>query len=116
VTFFSSFRIFPFPTPDAYNWIDEDRPAGWDPLTDSSSDLILISEEMLASWTSIARINRNDFIPTVAKRQPAVRTLLDAFNETGSFICSMSGSGSAVFGVYEALLPRLRWARSRGRQ
>jgi 4-diphosphocytidyl-2C-methyl-D-erythritol kinase len=58
---------------------------------------------MLASWQSIARVNRNDFIPTVAKRRPQVRDLLDAFNDTGSFICSMSGSGSAVFGVYEAL-------------
>lgn len=94
---------FSIPTADAYNWIDEDRPPGWDPLTDSSSDLILISEDMLASWQSIARINRNDFIPTVAKRHPAVRTLLDAFKETGSFICSISGSGSTVFGVYEAL-------------
>jgi 4-diphosphocytidyl-2-C-methyl-D-erythritol kinase len=94
---------FSVPTADAYNWIDEDRPPGWDPLTDSSSDLILISEEMLASWNSIARVNRNDFIPTVAKRHPELRTYLEAFKETGSFLCSMSGSGSAVFGVYEAL-------------
>ena len=94
---------FCVPTPDAYNWIDEDRPAGWDPIHDSSSDLILISEEMLASWKAISKINRNDFIPTVAKRKPQLRTLLDAFQETGSFICSMSGSGSSVFGVYEAL-------------
>jgi 4-diphosphocytidyl-2-C-methyl-D-erythritol kinase len=94
---------FSIPTADAYNWIDEDRPPGWDPLTDSSSDLIVMSEEMLASWHSIARLNRNDFIPTVIKRHPQIRSLLDSFNESGSFICSLSGSGSTVFGVYEAL-------------
>ncbi len=94
---------FTVPTPEAYQWIDEDRPTDPDPTVYSASDLLLITEEMLGSWTSIARVNRNDFIGSVADRRPKIREFLSVFKETGSFLCSMSGSGSAVFGVYEAL-------------
>jgi 4-diphosphocytidyl-2-C-methyl-D-erythritol kinase len=94
---------FSVPTPDAYNWIDEDRPTDPDPTTYSASDLLLITEEMLASWSSIARVNRNDFISPVAERHPKIREYLEMFKDLGSFLCSMSGSGSAVFSVFDAL-------------
>lgn len=93
---------FQVPTPEAYSWIDADRPTDGDP-SDSASDLLLITEKMLANWKSVAALSRNDFIESVADRHPEVRALLNAFKESGSFLCSMSGAGSTVFGVYEAL-------------
>ncbi|HUQ19771.1 MAG TPA: 4-(cytidine 5'-diphospho)-2-C-methyl-D-erythritol kinase [Gemmatimonadaceae bacterium] len=94
---------FSVATPEAYQWIDEDRPTDPDPTTYSASDLLLITEDMLASWQSIARVNKNDFIGPVADRHPVIREYLAMFKDLGSFLCSMSGSGSAVFGVYDAL-------------
>ena len=94
---------FSVSTPEAYQWIDEDRPVDADPTTYSASDLLLITEQMLANWGSISKVNRNDFISTVATRHPRIRELLGVFKDTGSFLCSMSGSGSAVFGVYDPL-------------
>lgn len=90
-------------TQDGYDWIDADRQPHGDPMHYSSSDLLLITEQMLASWQSVAKVSRNDFIPSVAQRHPRVKTLLDAFKETGSFLCSMTGSGSTVFGIYDPL-------------
>lgn len=94
---------FQVATPEAYDWIDADRPGGADPSRYSASELLLVTDEMLASWESVARLSRNDFIDSVAERHPRLRALLDAFKETGSFLCSMSGAGSTVFGVYDAL-------------
>lgn len=94
---------FQVPTPEAYNWIDADRQKDGDTMTYSASDLLLITEEMLSSWHSVAALSRNDFIPSVAQRHPRARVLLDAFRDTGSFLCSMSGSGSTFFGIYDPL-------------
>lgn len=94
---------FEIATPEAYSWLDEIIPKEDDPSRYSASDLLLITEEMLSNWESVARLNRNDFIGPVADRYPEIRTLIDAFKGTGSFLCSMTGSGSTVFGVYDAL-------------
>jgi len=94
---------FQVATPDAYAWLDEDRPSDGDPTRYSSSDLLLITEDMLASWGSIAKLSRNDLIEPVQARHPEVRGLLDALKETGSFICSMTGAGSTLFGIYDVL-------------
>jgi 4-diphosphocytidyl-2-C-methyl-D-erythritol kinase len=94
---------FRVPTPEAYEWIDADRPDHTDHSHDSASDLLLITEEMLASWLSVAALSRNDFIPSVTERHPRLRVLLDTFKETGSFLSSMSGAGSTLFGVYDVL-------------
>ncbi len=94
---------FQVSTADAYSWIDAERPSEGKMDEHSASDLLLISDEMLASWQSVAKLNRNDFIAPVADRHPEIRVHLEQLKETGSFLCSMSGSGSTLFGVYEAL-------------
>lgn len=94
---------FQIPTADAYSWLDADRPSGGEIEEHSASDLLLISDEMLASWKSVAKLNRNDFIAPVADRYPQIRTHLENLKGTGSFLCSMTGSGSTLFGIYEAL-------------
>jgi len=101
---------FQVPTAEAYSWLDADRPSEGDMSEHSASDLLLISDEMLARWKSVAKLNRNDFIAPVAARHPEIMTHLDNLKGTGSFLCSMTGSGSTLFGVYEALpeAPALR--------
>lgn len=94
---------FQIATGDAYSWLDADRPSEGDMSGHSASDLLLISDEMLAGWKSVGKLNRNDFIAPVADRYPQVRTHLENLKGTGSFFCSMTGSGSTLFGVYEAL-------------
>ena len=94
---------FEISTADAYSWLDADRPSEGRMTEHSASDLLLISDEMLGSWKSVGELNRNDFIAPVADRFPQVRTHLENLRETGSFFCSMTGSGSTLFGVYEAL-------------
>ena len=90
-------------TADAYSWIDAERPSEGEIEGHSASDLLLISDEMLASWQSVAKLNRNDFISPVADRYPEIRAHLETLTETGSFFASMTGSGSTLFGLYEAL-------------
>lgn len=101
---------FQISTADAYSWLDADRPSEGEMTEQSASDLLLISDEMLGSWKSVRKLNRNDFIAPVADRYPQVRTHLENLKGTGSFFCSMTGSGSTLFGVYEALpeAPALR--------
>ena len=94
---------FQVATPDAYDWIDADRAAHTDRSRHDALELLLLTEEMLASWPSVARLSHNDFIDSVARRHPELHALLDAFKEAGSFLCSMSGAGSTVFGVYDTL-------------
>jgi 4-diphosphocytidyl-2-C-methyl-D-erythritol kinase len=94
---------FKVATPEAYNWIDADRRSDGDVMSDSGSDLLLITEELLSSWQSVTNLSRNDFIPSVTQRHPGAAALLDTFRDTGSFLWSMSGSGSTFFGIYDSL-------------
>jgi 4-diphosphocytidyl-2-C-methyl-D-erythritol kinase len=94
---------FDVSTADAYSWLDAARPAGGMISGHSASDLLLISDEMLASWESVAKLNRNDFIAPVGERHPEIREHLENLKETGSFFCSMTGSGSTLYGIYDAL-------------
>jgi 4-diphosphocytidyl-2-C-methyl-D-erythritol kinase len=94
---------FQVATPDAYSWIDADRAAGTDRNHQEALEPSLITGEMLATWTSMARLSRNDFIDSVAGRHPRLRPLLDALKESGSLLCSMTGAGSTLFGIYDKL-------------
>jgi 4-diphosphocytidyl-2-C-methyl-D-erythritol kinase len=88
---------------DAYGWLDEERPSEGDMLRHSASDLLLISDETLTNWENVTNLSRNDFIPPVSMRHPEIRTFLDTLAKTGAFLCSMTGSGSTLFGIYESL-------------
>jgi len=90
-------------TQEGYDWIDADRDSEGDPMRYSESDLLLITEQMLTSWQSVAALSRNDFIASVSQRHPQVTELLEAFKDTGSLLCSMTGSGSTLFGIYDPL-------------
>ena len=94
---------FQVATPDAYSWIDADRAAETDRNPQEALEPSLMTGEMLATWTTMAWLSRNDFIDSVAGRHPRLCALLDALKESGSFLSSMSGTGSTLFGVYDTL-------------
>lgn len=77
-------------TPDAYRWFDEDGPK---PARSSASGLP-------AGWPSWAQGVRNDLEAPVARRHPEIRRVIRRMRVLGAFHAAMSGSGSAVFGLF----------------
>ncbi len=51
---------------------------------------------------SVLEAFENDFQPAVFDHFPAVRQARDELLDTGSFFASLSGSGSAVFGLFDS--------------
>ena len=76
-------------TAAAYGWFDEDGGVQDAPRT-------------LAAWPEAPLSVRNDLEPPVARRHPLVAELVDAFERAGAATAAMSGSGSAVFGLFES--------------
>ena len=83
----------------AYGWFDEDGGVQDAPRT-------------LAAWKEAPLSVRNDLEPPVARRHPLVAELVDAFEQSGSAAAAMSGSGSAVFGLFESSIQAARAARA----
>ena len=67
-------------------------------------DFGVSTKEAFAWWDQqkAARRSRasNDLQSVVAKRHPVVAKLVRALNKEGAFLASLSGSGSAVFGLF----------------
>jgi 4-diphosphocytidyl-2C-methyl-D-erythritol kinase len=59
--------------------------------------------EALAGWSALERLAHNDFEPVVAARHPEIAGLLGALRTAGASPAMMSGSGSAVFGVFSEM-------------
>ncbi len=76
-------------TPEAYEWFDRDgkprRPA---------------KGGVIATWPAWANGLRNELEPPVVARFPHVRRIKEALTSLGAVHAAMSGSGSAVFGVF----------------
>ena len=77
-------------TRDAYQWLDESgtlaaASAPWPPPE---------------SWEDVAARARNSFEPVLFDRFPILRELRDALRRAGAAIAMLSGSGSALFGVF----------------
>ena len=77
-------------TPDAYGWFDLDGPA----------PRVRPGRPPLPSWPAWARQLRNDLEPPVVRRHPAIGGLVRALRSLGADHAAMTGSGSAVFGVF----------------
>jgi 4-diphosphocytidyl-2-C-methyl-D-erythritol kinase len=61
------------------------------------------TKEAFGWWDASSRrsgANSNDLQAVVAKRHPIVSKLVRALNKEGAFHASLSGSGSAVFGLF----------------
>jgi 4-diphosphocytidyl-2-C-methyl-D-erythritol kinase len=78
-------------TPDAYRWFDLDGPHGRRPRPRSPA---------LPTWPPWAAELRNDLEAPVVRRHPTVGRLVRSLKMAGADHAAMSGSGSAVFGLF----------------
>lgn len=81
-------------TKEAYSWYDEDRVAG---LKEPRELQILP-----VPWPSRAAQMVNDLEPPVMRRHPEIVEMKAALRTGGAIAASMSGSGSAVFGLFRS--------------
>jgi 4-diphosphocytidyl-2-C-methyl-D-erythritol kinase len=97
---------FGISTADAYGWLDADRsspnqtrePEFLDP---SLSDMVEVG------WPSGPLALKNDLMGPVARRHPAVFEMIQACVSLGAIGAQMTGSGSAVFGLFpESVAPK----------
>ena len=83
-------------TPQAFAWWDEQARAGQAGRAGRAGQALIA----------------NDLQIVVARRHPIVRALVDALRRQGAFQASLSGSGSAVFGLFRTRAAALRAARA----
>jgi 4-diphosphocytidyl-2-C-methyl-D-erythritol kinase len=81
-------------TAEAYAWYDDDRTAG----VKEPRELQILP----VPWPSRAAQMVNDLEPPVVRRHPEIGTLKAALREAGAVAAVMSGSGSAVFGLFRS--------------
>jgi 4-diphosphocytidyl-2-C-methyl-D-erythritol kinase len=80
-------------TIEAYSWYDDDRAAG---VREPRGELQILP----VPWPSRAAQMVNDLEPPVMRRHPEIGTIKTALREAGAVAAAMSGSGSAVFGLF----------------
>lgn len=84
-------------TADAYRWLDVDRGAtGSVPPAPPAPG----SQPVEVGWPSRSVRLVNDLMAPVVQRHPAVREMVEACLAAGAVAAQMSGSGSAVFGLF----------------
>lgn len=81
-------------TAEAYSWYDDDRAAG---LKEPREIQVLP-----VPWPTRAAQMINDLEPPVVRRHPEITALKTALREGGAVAAAMSGSGSAVFGLFRS--------------
>lgn len=81
-------------TAEAYAWYDEDRAAG----LRENRELQLLP----VPWPSRAAQMINDLEPPVMRRHQEIGALSHQLRELGATAAAMSGSGSAVFGLFRS--------------
>jgi len=84
---------FAVATKDAYAWLAHDRGS-----YESRSTVIQPAD--LDTWESIAAVAVNEFEPVVSRRHPEISRCIESLREGGALLSMLSGSGSAVFGVF----------------
>jgi len=88
---------FGVPTADAYGWLDADRASGANGQADPVGHP---RREVEVGWPSGPLSLVNDLTAPVARRHPGVREMIDACLSQGALAAQMSGSGSAVYGLF----------------
>lgn len=85
---------FRIATPDAYQWFDEAVAPPERPATTSAGAANL-------GWPTGPLAIRNDLLPAVAARHPVIEDIVWACRDAGAEAAGMTGSGSAVFGLFD---------------
>ena len=91
---------FPVATAEAFRWVSEGL--GW-----RVAQPLAIETDALRSWAGLSALAGNDFEQPVAMRHPQVAELARVLTAAGARIAQLSGSGSTVFGVFDAPPDRL---------
>jgi 4-diphosphocytidyl-2-C-methyl-D-erythritol kinase len=85
---------FPISTAAAYRWLDEDEER--DRRISTPEDLkVQFEEQAPLSWKFF-----NSFQSTIERRYPLIRRVIGDLDEAGADLVTLSGSGSAVLGVF----------------
>ncbi|MBT8396135.1 MAG: 4-(cytidine 5'-diphospho)-2-C-methyl-D-erythritol kinase [Gemmatimonadetes bacterium] len=82
-------------TPHAYGLLARSREGlkpGHEARTFSAGDF--------SSWDALRALARNDFEDVIFQEYPTLRPIREALEETGPVLSLLSGSGSALFGVF----------------
>jgi 4-diphosphocytidyl-2-C-methyl-D-erythritol kinase len=98
-------------TADAYGWLDEDRESGAD--TGLKAPQGRTSRALEVGWPTGPIEMINDLEAPVARRHPAIGEMISACFREGAQMAAMTGSGSAVFGLFpesgaKRAVPRLQ--------
>ncbi|MBA3579997.1 MAG: hypothetical protein H0W42_08435 [Gemmatimonadaceae bacterium] len=80
-------------TMDAYSWLGRARGAAPGPPE--------LPADAFVSWESAAGHAENDFEPVVSERLPMIPAIRASFTGRGARISMLTGSGAAVFGVFD---------------
>jgi 4-diphosphocytidyl-2-C-methyl-D-erythritol kinase len=91
-------------TAEAYSWYDEDRAAG----IRESRELQILP----VPWPTRAAQMINDLEPPVVRRHPEIAGLKSTLREMGAVAAAMSGSGSAVFGLFRGRTAAMKAVQS----
>ena len=108
-------RLLPIPAPDALPMLillpdlyvsTTEAYARWDRRYEetgiaASARPFELSMSALTSWSGIRSLAVNDFEPVVYSWQPKLGALRDRLAESEPLVAMLSGSGSALFAVYE---------------
>ena len=86
---------FPVATAEAFQWVSE-RIAG------RGAQPLAMEPDALRSWAGLSALAGNDFEQPVAVRHSRISELSRALTAAGARIAQLSGSGSTVFGVFDA--------------
>jgi 4-diphosphocytidyl-2-C-methyl-D-erythritol kinase len=87
------FPRFSISTKDAYQWWDAAHPDGDDDFPSPAVWRVPVAFRRRGDV-------RNDLEPIVAERHPEIRRIVDGLKRGGAEHAAMSGSGSAVFGLF----------------
>jgi 4-diphosphocytidyl-2-C-methyl-D-erythritol kinase len=79
-------------TADAYLWFDQESRRAGKPLT---------PRPIPAGWPAWSASLRNDLEIPVVRHHPAIGRIKQSLLDAGATFAAMSGSGSAVFGLFE---------------
>jgi 4-diphosphocytidyl-2-C-methyl-D-erythritol kinase len=91
-------------TAEAYAWYDEDRASG---QRDENREF----QQLPVPWPSRAAQMVNDLEPAVMRRHQEIGGFKAQLREAGATAAAMSGSGSAVFGLFRSRLAAERAVR-----
>jgi 4-diphosphocytidyl-2-C-methyl-D-erythritol kinase len=90
---------FAISTADAYHALDV---AGGGSYAPPWPDYEVIGMTDVERWQDLASISANDFEAVLEPRYPVLRRLRETFATAGARIARLSGSGSTVFGIFDA--------------